>query len=112
MAKRGYRLWFVVLLAMALSASQLFADSVPVVWVDASGNWSTASKWSPAVVPNNGGGTTYTVTATGPLGAPSIFIGVDISPTVDSLSLGPGVQVGVGSGSTLTTGTLSTSGFV
>ena len=49
-----------VCLAVLLIASASYSQTQ--VNGAASGNWNSTSSWSPAVVPNNGGGNTYNVT--------------------------------------------------
>jgi fibronectin-binding autotransporter adhesin len=66
----------------------------------ASGNWSSTGSWSPATVPNNGGGNTYNVTL---LSSPAVNITLDISPTIDTLTLDSGSILSTDSGTTLTT---------
>src|SRR5580704_6191295 len=66
----------------------------------ASGNWSNTASWSPATVPNNSGPNTYNVTL---LSSPSVNITLDISPTIDTLTLDSGSTLSTDSGTTLTT---------
>ncbi len=58
-------------------------------WTDTSGNWSLASNWNLGCTPNNGtpSGTSYNVTING---TGSDTVTLDISPTVNSLTLGTG----------------------
>jgi hypothetical protein len=112
MAKRiSWRVW-ALFSGILLLASGVTADTVTVNAVS-SGNWSNPSTWSPAVVPNNSAGTTYDVNVSAsffPFFAPSVA--VDISPTVNSVSItstGPGIpaSVEVQNNSTLTAGAIS-----
>ena len=48
--------------------------------------WSNPANWSPAVVPNNSGATAYDVVM------PSAFVGLDISPTINSLTMAQGIM--------------------
>lgn len=57
------------------------------------GNWSTALNWNPAIVPNNGGGSTYDVAIDG---AVTVLMG--LSPTIDALAIGPNSTLNVGAG--------------
>ena len=66
----------------------------------ASGNWNSTSSWSPAVVPNNGGGNTYNVTL---LSSPAVNITLNINATIDTLTLDTGSILSTDSGNTLTT---------
>ena len=54
-------------------------------WNGGAGDWSSTSDWTPATVPNNSGANTYAVTI-GFGGTNAVTL--DISPTVDSLTLG------------------------
>jgi hypothetical protein len=74
-----------------------------------SGNWSNAGSWSPSVVPNNGGGNTYDVTL---LSSPAVTITLDISPSIDNLTLGSGSELLTTSGSTLTTTGVANGGAI
>ena len=53
-------------------------------WNGGAGNWSGASNWTPAVVPNNSTINTYAAT----INTGSDTVTLDISPTLDSLTLG------------------------
>jgi fibronectin-binding autotransporter adhesin len=66
----------------------------------ASGNWSSTGSWSPATVPNNSGPNTYNVTL---LSSPAVNITLDISPTIDTLTLDSGSILSTNAGTTLTT---------
>ena len=57
------------------------------VWKGGTGNWGTSGNWTPAVVPNNSGSTTYAVT-TGSGGTDLVSIDPNLAPTVNSLTLG------------------------
>jgi len=50
-------LWFAIMPAV----DPAFAASVVARWVGSSGNWSVATNWDIGQVPNNSGGTTYSV---------------------------------------------------
>jgi hypothetical protein len=65
-----------------------------------SGNWNSTSSWSPAVVPNNGGGNTYNVTL---LSSPAVNITLNINASIDTLTLDSGSILSTDSGNTLTT---------
>ena len=75
----------------------------------ASGNWSNTASWSPATVPNNGGGNTYNVTL---LNSPAVTITLDINPTIDTLTLDSGSELTTDAGTTLTTTGLTNGGVV
>ena len=71
-------------IAALFGISSTYCETIST-WSGGTGNWSTASDWTPATVPNTSGGNTYAVTI-GSGGANAVT--VDISPTVDSLTLG------------------------
>jgi hypothetical protein len=75
----------------------------------ASGNWSNTASWSPATVPNNGGGNTYDVTL---LSSPAVVITLDINPTIDTLTLDSGSELTTNAGTTLTTTGLTNGGYI
>jgi hypothetical protein len=59
---------------------------VVATWTDGSGNWSNAANWSSnPVVPNNGGGTTYSVT----INTSNSVVSMDVpNATVNNLTIG------------------------
>src|ERR1700738_2800682 len=73
----------------------------------ATGNWGTTSSWSPAVIPNNGGGNTYNVTI---LNSPGMTITLDINPTINSLTVDQGSALSTISGKTLTANGVTNAG--
>jgi hypothetical protein len=75
----------------------------------ASGNWSSTASWSPATVPNNSGPNTYNVTL---LSSPAVNITLDISPTIDSLTLDSGSILSTDAGTTLTTTSVTNGGDI
>lgn len=75
------------------------------------GNWSSASTWTPAVVPNNGGGKTYDVNILNNSSNPNASVTLYMDATIDSLSVVSGGNLGLYSG-TLTTGSLSNAGNI
>jgi hypothetical protein len=93
-----------VLLASLFLLLGLFA--VPInaqtnsTWNGGTGNWSNASDWNPAVVPNNiGVSTTYNVT----ISVPGSFVAMDVlNATVVDLSLGVTDTLSINSGNSLT----------
>jgi hypothetical protein len=48
------------------------------------GNWGDPANWSPAIVPNNGGGNTFAATIA------NVFLTLDLDVTVDRLTFNPG----------------------
>jgi filamentous hemagglutinin len=77
----------------------------PVSWANtnSNGNWSDPTQWTPEVTPNGA----YAVT----LPAGNETVSLDISPTIDSLTLGSGPNLEANSGSTtLTTAFLNDAG--
>jgi hypothetical protein len=75
----------------------------------ATGNWSSTSSWSPATVPNNSGPNTFNVTL---LSSPAVNITLDISPTIDTLTLDAGSVLTTDSGFTLTTTGITNAGNI
>ena len=81
-----YKSFFILCAVMFASLSVSRAQVTNSTWAGQTGdNWSDASKWNPAIVPNNNGTHTYNVTA----GAGSEYPGIalDIDVTVSSLTL-------------------------
>jgi hypothetical protein len=77
----------------------------------ASGNWGSTSSWSPATVPNNGmpSGSTYDVTL---LSSPAVDITLNISPTIDTLTVDSGSELTANASETLTTTGLTNAGYI
>jgi hypothetical protein len=104
-----------MLLVAAGSAS---ANTIGVTWNGGTGNWSNSSQWTPAGVPNNAGGTTYSVD----IGGTSAVTMDVLNATVDNINLaaaGSSLQIGLlnnfdsltlVSGVSSNSGTLSISG--
>ncbi len=65
----------------SLGSSNAIADTIST-WNGGSGNWSTAGQWTPSRVPNNTASQSYDVTI-GSNGTATL----DISPTIDTLTL-------------------------
>ena len=71
-------------------------------WTDTTGDWSNAANWSTLTVPNNGGGTTYSVK----ISAPSSVVTMDVlNDTIDNLTLGSATRLNVDYTITLVSGT-------
>ena len=76
-----------ILLVVVLSADRpALAGQIISTWNGGASNWNTAAKWTPAVVPNNGGGNTYDVRIDGSNAAAS-NVTLDLSPTIDLLTV-------------------------
>jgi hypothetical protein len=72
---------------------------VVATWTDSNGNWSNAANWSSnPSVPNNGGGTTYSVTISGSNSAVTMDV---LNDTIDNLTLGATSSLNISSGNTL-----------
>jgi hypothetical protein len=54
-------------------------------WNGGAGDWGVSTNWNPAVVPNNVGSTTYSVTISAPSSHVSMLL---LNETIDNLSLG------------------------
>ncbi len=67
----------------------LYAADILSKWNGGSGNWSSAGQWNPAVVPDNINGRTYDVAVN------SGTATLDVSPTINSLTLNGGLGQGV-----------------
>ncbi|MGA3065611.1 MAG: PEP-CTERM sorting domain-containing protein [Tepidisphaeraceae bacterium] len=91
--------------AFLAGLGQSRADT-PVSWssTSGSGNWSDAADWSPAVSPNGA----YSVTL--PDGSETVTL--DVSPTIDSLTLGDGTTLQNQSATSLTTSSLDNNGGI
>ena len=83
---------------------------VVATWTDSSGNWSNAANWSTnPVVPNNGGGVTYSVTIN-TLGS-NVTMDV-LDDTVSNLTLGASDSLTINTGNWLGSGATSNSGGI
>src|SRR5215469_14443691 len=74
-----------LILFLGFQCIQASGQQVVAIWTDASGDWNNPANWSTLTVPNNGGGTTYSVRITVP-GA-EVINGAG-SSTIDNLTLG------------------------
>jgi hypothetical protein len=82
-------------------------QQVVATWTDAAGNWSNPANWSTLTVPNNGGGTTYSVT----ISAPSSVVTMDVlNDNIDNLTLGTATSLRIIGGLSLASGASSSSG--
>jgi hypothetical protein len=83
---------------------------VIATWTNSTGNWSNPANWSTnPKVPNNGTGTTYSVT----INAPTFFVDMDVlNVTIDNVTVGDGsfFSVRPGDSLSLVSGTSSNSG--
>lgn len=72
------------LLLLAFSAGTAYSDTISN-WNGGTGNWSTTGDWTPPTIPNNSGMNAYAVT----VGSGSTdVVTLDVSPTIDSLTVG------------------------
>jgi len=76
-----------ILLIWSLSPQPTYADGISVSWNGGTGNWSDTSNWTPATVPNNNAGTTYSVTIDAP--SPAVTINAQ-NISIDSLAFSGG----------------------
>ena len=72
------------LFACNVLALTAFAATVSESWNGGTGTWNTIGDWTPATVPNNGGGNVYAVTIDS---GGTDTVTLDISPTIASLVL-------------------------
>lgn len=84
-------------LATAMSTS---ADVINSHWAGGSGNWSIASNWNPAQVPNNGGGDVFHVTIDGQWADPLITL--NMGATIQSLTVADSALLWFNNGQSLT----------
>lgn len=76
-------------------------------WNGGTGNWSDPTNWSPAGVPGNSGGTTYSVT----ISAPGSDVTMDVlNDGILNLSLGAADSLGINAANHLTVGNSGDSG--
>ncbi len=73
------------------------AANVDAIWNGGASNWNNISNWSGAVVPNNGGGNTFSVFIDGGKATNSL-VTLDISPTITNLTINSGDQLSQGNG--------------
>ena len=84
-----------VCLCVAGASAQTTVDSNGT-----SGSWSSTGTWTPAVVPNNGGGNTYNVNI---LNTPNpVVITLDEDVTINNLSISANSALNLSSGNSLT----------
>ena len=81
-------------------ASRKLAVLIPSAWVGGSGNWSDASNWDPAVVPNNGADTYAVSIDDGDSGTAS-EVTANGNFTIDSLAIDSGDSLDIASGRNL-----------
>jgi hypothetical protein len=88
------------------------AGAVTATWNGGFGTWSVASNWSPAVVPNNGGGNTFDVVIDSNNQVPSA-VDLDILPTINTLTLNAGDSINGGNnGFTIAGGSVLNNGWI
>lgn len=102
---------FVLCLALVDASADTLVSWIGPTGSGGSGNWGTATNWSGGMVPNNGSGNTYSVTL--PTYSGQYGVDLDMSPTIDSLTIDSGAQLYDDLGAqTVTTGSLTNAGFV
>jgi hypothetical protein len=93
------------------AGENLIPGTINSSWNNASGgNWSTGTNWTPSGEPNNGGGNVYNVTL--PTLSSGYTTTLDVSVSVDSLTLDSGSTLAANSGETLTTTSLADGGTI
>jgi hypothetical protein len=76
---------FLVVSALLALTSTCFAETIKSTYVGPSdGNWGDPANWSPAIVPNTGGGNTFAATIA------NVFLAVDLDVSVNRLTFNPG----------------------
>jgi len=110
-----FLLVFLIILFFFKGSTQ--AIQVDAVWIDgAAGNWNTAGNWSGGVVPNNAGGSTYNVKIDNGNTGQNSSVSLNMSATIDNLTIDSGDSLGINTGQTLTlasgagAGTISNAG--
>jgi hypothetical protein len=80
------RAWLFPILLTGFATGAMLGDTIST-WNGGTGNWGTASNWTPPVVPNNSGANSYDVTiASG--GTDAVNLELGLNPTVTSLTVG------------------------
>jgi hypothetical protein len=86
---------YVSVLSIAVGSAAIYGDTIST-WsagITTNINWSTPGNWTPPGVPDNSAGTKYDVTLA-PGGTVEPLVRLDISPTINSLTLGSGTFLG------------------
>jgi hypothetical protein len=113
-ASHSRRVAWALFVVSAFLPSAVGAANVNATWNGGAGNWNNAAQWSGAVVPNNGGGNTFSVFIDGGNAASSL-VTLNISPTItdltidgdDQLSQNNGQSFGLAGGTLINNGTWS-----
>ena len=79
---KSFLILFVLMTAAFIPARADFINSTYTGPTD--GNWGDPANWSPAIVPNNGGGNTFAATIA------NVFLTLDLDVTVNRLTFNPG----------------------
>ena len=87
--------------ALAVSTVEGFATPIDVDWNGGTGNWNAAANWTPAVVPNNSGPTTYRARIDNGKTTTTSTVALDTNATVDGLVVDSGDTLNVNAGRTL-----------
>jgi len=80
------RIAFLLFLFHATCAGMAAAANVNATWNGGAGNWNSAGNWSGGVVPNNGGGNTFSVFIDGSNPANSV-VTLNLNPTITNLTI-------------------------
>src|SRR5262249_22750869 len=87
-----------LILFLGFQCIEASGQQVVATWTDAGGDWSNPANWSTLTVPNNGAGTTYSVT----ISAPGSGVTMDVlNGVIDNLTLGTAAALHIRRGSTL-----------
>ena len=79
---KSFLILFVLITAAFIPARADFIKSTYIGPTD--GNWGDPANWSPAIVPNNGGGHSFAATIA------NVFLTLDLDVTVNRLTFNPG----------------------
>src|SRR5215469_12596134 len=85
-----------LILFLGFQCIQASGQQVVAIWTDASGDWNNPANWSTLTVPDNGGGTTYSVRIT----VPGSGVG-NAGGTIDNLTLATATSLNISGGNSL-----------
>jgi fibronectin-binding autotransporter adhesin len=86
------RLAVLLVLVYTVAPGVAAAANVNATWNGGAGNWNSTGNWSGGVVPNNGGGNTFSVFIDGGKAGNSL-VTLDINPTITNLTIDRGDEL-------------------